>query len=151
MGEVKKPRYAMVWARMVKLEDKDIKVDDKLVELAKKGESVISPNEKWRRKMLSYISACIFVIVLGLLFYFDVSKMYRVVLYLPILATYLFTMQSRNGLCGISMRGTWDPDGCGIRKIEDNDLREKLISKGKKFFRNSFIYAAILTIPFMLL
>jgi len=150
MSNQVKPRYAMQWARTVKLENDTRKSDPELIELAKKMESVISPDEKDRRKILSYLSGLIFVITLSALIFFNVPRIYRIVLFVPILATYIFQQQSRNGMCGISLKGSWDPDSCGIRKIEDDDLREKIMRKGSQFFKTSFLYAAILTIPFLM-
>jgi hypothetical protein len=40
-------------------------------------------------------------------------------------------------MCGIAQRGAWDPDGCGIRRIEDAGLKAKLQAKYREMLTST--------------
>jgi len=86
----------------------------------------IGEDEASRRLRVGLIFMVFTLAVVWLIERIDLSPVWRIAA-LPLVGItvyHFFSHQER--ICGIAASGYWDPDGCGLRRIQDDSLRADL-------------------------
>jgi len=93
---------------------------------AAKNLYVISETEANRRLFNAFLFFALFGSGAYLIERHGLSRLWRLLLtpLLTVAVYHVFSWQDR--VCGIARYGYWDPDGCGMRRVEDPSLKERL-------------------------
>jgi len=93
---------------------------------AAKNLHAIGEDEASRRLRVGLIFMVFTLAVVWLIERIDLSPVWRIAA-LPLVGITVYHFFSHQEcICGIAASGYWDPDGCGLRRIQDDSLRADL-------------------------
>jgi hypothetical protein len=130
----------------------DAETRKKLQKDAAENLSCINSEERQRRRVAGYIGLILTAGAFVSMTYMKVSPyICGAVCYIPVVASYGFILQARDGLCNIAQLGLWDVDGSGMQKIEDRSLAEKILKRVKQSNKTILMQSAMITLISVLL
>jgi len=74
----------------------------------------------------------------------------RLVIVTPLSMAIGFGASAKAGICGISQKGLWDPDGAGIRPVKDKHVAQAIWSKAIKLYAAEAVAVTAITAAFVL-
>lgn len=111
----------------------------------------IGPNQCRQRLYSGFIALAISFIAFGLFIYFDINRVYRLVLFLPLMIAMLGFYQARNHTCVLlAAIHARNMDG-GNQAITDPALDAKIRHQAEKVYFQSSIVSAIITSIWMVI
>ena len=79
-----------------------------------------------------------------------VPRYARLVIVTPLSFAVGFGASAKAGICGISQKGLWDPDGAGIRPVKDKHVAQAIWSKAIKLYAAEAVAVTAITAAFVL-
>jgi len=148
MAPPQKQKYKMYYGRPVAIPGV-VKTDPKKESEACSHLCNISPEEIQRRYLIGYVGWALTLAWGFSLVYFNAPRYFRISLIVPLILAG-FTVSAKSGICGIAYKNVWDPDGAGIRKIENKEIAFAIRNKAFKVHGISVAVAVLVVVLFTL-